>query len=177
MSRTLPTDRAGRKGDKELSYDIDTRQAYSEHLAARPWDFFSTVTFREPRYDKISVIESLTHAFDKLDAERVFVAIEPHRLLGGVHAHCLSRHTFRPDMRPEWLWKYLYKAFGRATVSEINNCEPIVSVMDGVDLKPQVSGKIGAPALVTWYCAKYVTKGEDFEYAFLGDGAAWTQDT
>lgn len=135
-----------------MPYDCDLRQAYSELIHSRPWEFYSTITFRTPRHDQLSVISTLSKAFSRLEASRAFIAVEPHRM-GGVHAHCLSHHPLRKDMQAGWIWKYMFKAFGRSSVSKIKDTQ----------------------SLVTWYCAKYVTKGPDYEYGFMGNRDAWAE--
>lgn len=129
----------------------DLRQAYAKEIHRYSWDFYSTITFRLIHRDPIFAALRIGRALDKLDCSRAFIAIEPHRL-DGVHAHLLSRHTYRPEIKASTLWKYFFKAYGRSRV------EPIKSA-----------------SIVSWYCSKYVVKG-DFDYSFYGDKQAWLLD-
>lgn len=132
-------------GQREL------KAAYAEHIRRFPWDFYVTTTFRRLRRDPSNAAHAVWHSLDKLEATRAFVAVEKH-YLDGVHIHALSRHALRPDMNPEWEWKYLFKAHGRSRVEEIRDV-----------------GQVSA------YCSKYVTKG-DYDYYYFGDPEAWLLD-
>lgn len=132
-----------------LSNPKEVEHAYADFLMCFPWDYYSTVTFRQTRHDGIQWAKRIWNVFDKFDASRVFVAIEPNTL-DGIHAHLLSRHL--PVLQTTGsLWKYLYKAFGRSQVEAITGIMP-----------------------VSRYCAKYVVKRNQFE--FFGDKSAWLLD-
>jgi len=130
--------------------DAEVNQAYSDFIQTVPWDYYSTVTFRSSRRDPIAASQSVCRAMSTLGATRVFLAVESHKS-GFLHCHALSRHTFNPGLRPQSAYRYLFKAFGRTTV------EPIREL-----------GQVSA------YCAKYVTKGND--YQFWGYPEAWLLD-
>jgi len=51
------------------------------------------------------------------------------------------------------LWKYLFKQYGRTQVEEVKSF-----------------------AKVSMYCAKYVTKGDAYDYRLSGDREAWVED-
>lgn len=131
--------------------NVQVRQAYADHLQEYPWDFYLTVTSRKPRTHALNFSQGLWHSLHVLDATRAFIAVE-NNYLGGIHIHALSRHCFRPGLRSQSVWKYVWKAYGRSTVEEITDA-----------------------AAVSSYCAKYVLKGQ-YDYDFYGDAAAWQLD-
>lgn len=124
--------------------------AYSEFIQSFPWDFYSTVTFREPRRDPIRAAQAVSKSLSVLGASRAFIACEQHRA-ANLHVHCLSRHTFNPSLSPSSIWLYLWKAYGRSTVETIRETSQVSS-----------------------YCAKYVTKGSSFD--FIGSPESWLLD-
>lgn len=131
--------------------DIVVKESYASFIHSFEWDFYSTITFRRLHRCPINAMGKIWQAFEKLSASRAFVAVEKHSF-DGVHIHALSRHTFRPDLRSESMWKYCFKAFGRTRV------EPIES-------RP----------LVSWYVSKYVMK-DGYDYSFCGEKSAWLLD-
>ena len=134
-----------------MPYDCELREAYANVLHSEAWDFYMTTTYRIPRHDGIRAAGRLWDILsNKFEAERAFVAVEAHRL-DGIHLHALSHHATRPNLAPSSIWKYLFKANGRSTVA-----------------RPRFS----STALVTWYCSKYVTKG-NCDFHFFGDPCAW----
>lgn len=121
---------------------------YADFIAARPWDLYSTITFRQKRSDSIYWTDKIWSVMDKFGACRAFIASEPHRL-EGIHFHVLSAHfdyaAGRESMakvNTNALWKYCFKAFGRTTIEKIHNDQLAVSR----------------------YCAKYVVKGNNFDF-------------
>lgn len=133
--------------------EYQLREDYKDFLLNYTWDLYSTITFRRPRYDGIFWCEKVWKVFEKFGGSRGFIAVEPH-LLDGIHLHMLSRHSFYSDAGtiPRGLWKYCFKAFGR-------------SLIEPVDNSIQVSR----------YCAKYVVKGNQYE--FMGWPEAWKYDS
>ena len=132
--------------------NAEIREAYATLIHDNsPWGFYTTVTYRIQRRDPLRAADRLWDVLEnKFDAERAFVAAEYHKY-GGVHLHVLSCHSERPNLNPTSMWKYLHKAFGRTTVEV-----------------PRYS----STALVSWYCSKYVTKG-DCDFQFYGDPCTW----
>lgn len=131
------------------------REEYTSFLLSYPWDCYSTITYRRTRKDGIAAASQAWKVFERFEATRMFIAVEPH-LLDGIHLHCLSRHLsaqYRPgsNIVPPGLWKYCFKAFGRSRI------EPISDTVQ-----------------VSRYCAKYVVKGNQYE--FFGFPEAWRQD-
>lgn len=121
---------------------------YADFIAARPWDLYTTITFREKRTDSLYWTDKIWHVMEKFDAVRAFVACEPHKL-EGIHFHVLSAHSnfdnkaeIKADVNTSALWKYCFKAFGRSTVEKIRDDQLAVSR----------------------YCAKYVVKGNNFDF-------------
>ena len=128
------------------------REAYATLIHDQAWDFYSTVTYRVRRRDGIRAARRYWEILDtKFDADRAFIAVEHHRL-DGIHLHALSRHALRPTLQAQTLWRYCFKAFGRYSASEPRSA---------------------SSALVTWYCSKYVTKGDGDNYHLFGD--SWNQ--
>lgn len=126
---------------------------YADFLSTFPWDIYSTITFRQKRVDSIYWSKRIFEVLSKFDATRAFVACESHRL-DGIHFHILSRHLPCPESLSP-LWKYCFKAFGRSKIEFV-----------GENNKSELS--------VSRYCAKYVVKGNRFE--FMGDSSAWKFD-
>lgn len=133
-----------------MPYDTEVTEAYAAFLQEFPWDYYSTVTFRRSRRDPIAASQVVSRSLSTLGASRGFLAVEGHKS-GFLHVHALSRHTLNPNLQASSAYTYLFKAHGRATVEPIRD-----------------SGK------VTAYCAKYVVKGNQFD--FLGDPEAWLLD-
>lgn len=127
--------------------DRRLRLEYADFIASQEWDFYSTVTFRQSRHDRIYWPQKLYRTLEKFDATRAVVACEPHKL-DGIHFHCLSKHDPLPQSTSS-LWKYLFKAYGRSSVSPV-----------------------GEAMSVSRYCSKYVVKGGDVN--FMGEAEAWT---
>lgn len=126
----------------------DLSSWYAILLATNTWDLYTTTTYRVPRRDPLRAANAFWQIMsNKFSAERAFVAVESHRL-DGLHIHALTSHELRPELRASSVWKYLHKANGRTTV------EP---------------PRGGNAALVSWYCAKYVTKADPDRYFFFGD--------
>ena len=118
---------------------------YKEHLAnwlkSYHWDYFITVTPRQPRYDGMAYMrdiwqylaEDYTVRFEEYGVERAFLACEPFETHHDLHAHGL---LFGSDIQLPWvIGDDLNHRFGRS------RCELARS-------HSQVSA----------YCAKYVTK-------------------
>jgi len=123
---------------------------YADFISDREWDLYSTVTFRHKRVDSIYWTGRIWGTLEKFDAVRAFVACEPHKL-EGIHFHVLSAHSnftdtneVKADVNTSALWKYFFKAYGRSQVDKIR----------------------GDQLAVSRYCAKYVVKGNNFD--FLG---------
>lgn len=133
-----------------MPYDTEVRDAYSKFLQGYPWDFYSTVTFRKPRGDPLSASLAVSGKLRTLGSSRAFLAVEPHGS-GMVHVHTLSRHAFQPKLSEYAAYRYLFKTFGRSTVEPIRDTQSVSA-----------------------YCAKYVTKGMQFD--FDGDPEAWVLD-
>lgn len=136
-----------------MPYDPEIRQAYSELLQQYPWDFYSTVTFRHARTNVLNASYHLQHSLERLDCTRAFIAVEKHGS-GDLHMHLLHTHAFSPQIRPESLWKYFYKAHGRSKVEDIS---------------------AQSQAACAAYCSKYVLKS-GYHYDFFGEKNAWLLD-
>lgn len=96
------------------------RDAYSDWLASLPWDFFLTVTFREPVPMRRQ--ESVTHAvgqtlkarYETIDVLGLFA--EPH-LSQNLHLHGLVKIDAREDLLNfcrQDMQRYLGEKFGRS---------------------------------------------------------------
>jgi len=138
----------------ELCFNrAQVREAYAEHLHQYPWDYYITQTFRNNVRDGLRASQSFWNILEtKFHATRAFVAVEPNRL-SGIHLHALTRHVF-DRINEHALWKYLFKAEGRSKVEV---------------------PRWNSTALVTWYCSKYITKG-DCDFHYFGDKSSWLLD-
>ena len=140
----------------------ELKAAYADFLQGYSWDWYSTVTVRRLRRDPIAAAAAVWSTLEsKFCATRAFVAAEggPGHLPdedeehdgGRLHLHLLSQHYHEvgsPPVALHSLWLYLFKAYGRTRV------EPIRS-----------AGQVSS------YCAKYVSKGEQFN--LFGEPQAW----
>lgn len=131
----------------------EIQDAYAEYLQEFSWDYYSTVTFRKLRRDPLAAAASVYAVLDgKFLATRAFVAVERH-VLDGVHLHLLSQHyreVGHQAVKAYSMWLYLFKAFGRTAVEAIRSTED-----------------------VSYYCSKYVSKGEHFN--LFGAPQAWLE--
>lgn len=121
------------------------RQAYADHLSRYYWDTYATVTFKRTRRDGTNAVSAV---WDRLPfaPTRGFFAVEKHKL-DGIHLHALLHHPIigkgeevHNDI-PKRTQAYLTATFGWS------KCE-------------WVNGQNG----VSDYCAKYITKGNDYFY-------------
>lgn len=123
------------------------------------WDFFGTITNRNPRRDGLAFMRDIAEA---PGYERLLITLEPHKLNRNLHAHCLIA-TPEPASLP-WrgehygpytasdFWEKWFHRFGGTRV------ETIRCMQDVAD-----------------YIAKYVTKVTDGDnYGFYGqDELSW----
>ena len=127
----------------------ELRTAYSDFLASMPWDFFLTITFREPVPMRRQ--ESVTHAvgqtikarYETVDNLALFA--EPH-MSQNLHLHGLVKIVGREDLLNfcrQDMQRYLTEKFGRS----------------------QAAFPRGAGA-VTAYVAKYCVKTDGY-YEFF----------
>lgn len=130
-----------------MPYDTEIQEAYAALLQSYPWHYYSSITFRKPRRDPITVGGQVSRHLQTLGSRRAFLAVEPHGS-GFLHVHSLSYHESYPDVSQHAIYRYLFKACGRTTVESIRDA-----------------------GQVTAYCAKYVTKG--MEYHFQGYPEDW----
>jgi len=128
-------------------------QAHSDLLQTYPWDTYITVTCRRPRKDASNLVHGIWRTLEKFDSSRCFVAIEPHYVGNGLHAHGLVRFPNWQAFNSTSLWRYLFKQFGRTTVEQ---CREV--------------GKVST------YCAKYVVKERSHEFYYFGTKEAWLHD-
>lgn len=137
----------------------DIRKAYSEYLQQYRWDYYATVTFREPRKDPYYAMKAVSgFLWRESGAGRAFLAAEPHKS-GDLHIHTIMAQPIKRGYRiypgmgtPEEVWQGLFDRFGRSKV------EPIRGAGDVSD-----------------YCSKYVLKGQKVadHYSFLGPAGMW----
>ena len=110
---------------------------------------YHTQTFAHTRRDGTNAASAFWNIIrTKMNADRAFIAIEPH-YLDGIHIHSLIQA--RDGFRMYASKSYLEKAMGYNYIVPID--------------------KAGSKAAVNLYCAKYVTKGND--YFYFGDKGAW----
>jgi hypothetical protein len=98
----------------------DLRAAYGDFLASMPWDFFLTVTFREPVPMRRQ--ESVTHAVGQTIKARyetvnnLALFAEPH-MSQNLHLHGLVKIDGREDLLNfcrQDMQRYLTEKFGRS---------------------------------------------------------------
>ncbi len=121
--------------------------AYADFLCNFEWDLYVTQTYRYVVREPIYACAKMYSTLEKFGATRAFIAAEPHRS-GDMHLHLLARDEFE-NINPTALWKYLFKAFGRAKVERVDD-----------------------HFSVTRYCSKYVVKPSG-HYEFFGNAKAW----
>jgi len=117
--------------------DDDLRLAWSNYLQSQTWDYFVTVTFREPLplYRAERVQDSIYGTLKRFAPNRVFLGAEPH-VSQLMHFHGLYKCGVElPAVRADEIFWRLFNVFGRSTV------ELIKSTADVAD-----------------YCAKYCVK-------------------
>ena len=121
------------------------RQAWGDWLGSQHWDYFLTITFREPVPFKRQ--ESVVHAagqvvMHRYAYDRLFLCAEPH-LSYDTHLHglvnCGTDHPGILASTRQDLWRCLFDKFGRSSVE----C-------------PR------GPTAVTRYVSKYCVKGTGY---------------
>lgn len=125
----------------------EIRKAYSDHLGQFAWDTFLTVTFRHTRHDGTNAVHSVWERLP-LAPLRGFFAVERHKL-DGIHLHALLYHspqvfdTEAFNLIPGRTQAYCTKTFGWSKAEFIKS------------------------EFALEYCAKYVTKDNDYFYQGL----------
>ena len=119
----------------------ELREAWGEWLLTMPWDYFLTVTFREPLppHRQEGVLHSLEATVKRVfKPVGLFLGTEPH-ISRNVHIHGLVRSAALPafqGVERQDMWRYLFDKFGRSQVLPVRG-----------------TGK-GAAYYVTKYCTK-----------------------
>jgi len=126
----------------------EVRDGYAAFIRQFQWDAFYTITCRKPRRDTIAFVRDVREKlFNANPQTRSFIAIEPHRT-GMLHAHGLVH--WHDALEKEYVRTYFNKRarqlFGFSRFSQIRSNNAVNN-----------------------YCAKYVTKNDDYEYDFFGD--------
>lgn len=96
-------------------------QAWSDWLSTQDWDWFLTVTFREPlpahrQEGAVNAVGALLRR--SFMPERLFLGAEPH-LSTSMHLHGLyksSGNDLVKRFEPTAMWRALYKTFGRSRI-------------------------------------------------------------
>jgi len=109
--------------------DTDLRLAWASWLESQPWDYFLTITFREPLPGHRA--DSTLNAIGKqlcatYRPEMVFLGAETH-LSQAMHFHGLYKERAPPRPRPDWfwrlqakaLWQTLFETYGRSKVERV----------------------------------------------------------
>jgi len=113
--------------------------ALAEWLPSLGWDYFLTVTFRDPvpAYRSYAALRTVRGVLCRGETPRhLFLATEPH-VLGSIHVHGLyARRSSGAGSTPDVLWWKLFRSLGRSHVARIASTEAVVS-----------------------YCTKYVLTG------------------
>jgi len=116
----------------------EVRDAFGNWLATFNWDYFLTITFRNPRHPHhaLSTVRQVGKVVRRHSAGRLFLGTELH-VNRTLHVHGLLETRKRPNDFLRWaLWDSLFNTFGRSEVR-------------GVQSREAVSN----------YVSKYVTKG------------------
>lgn len=98
--------------------DQGLRLEWASFLNAQEWDYFLTITFREPlpQYRAERVLDSVYGALKRFKPSMVFLAAEAH-VSQLAHFHGLFKgSTPLPELRASELWQRLYDLFGRSKV-------------------------------------------------------------
>jgi len=137
------------------------REVWGEWLASHAWDWFLTITFREPvpMHRQEAVLNAAGESMRAWhNPSLLFLAAEPHRSFA-LHLHGLyqsSRLDFVKPFQQRDLWAKLHDTFGRSSV-EIPKGKEAVSE----------------------YVAKYCVKDHGYYQMWSGDdpevGKCWVQ--
>lgn len=131
------------------------RGHYSEWLQEHHWDYFLTITYRQPRKEPYYALQQGWHCLERHGAGKAFLVAEPHQT-GMLHLHGIVSGvspTMRPPLSLPWdIWSDLHRKFGRSQVAPIR--------------------EIGGVAA---YCSKYVLKSRNTMDLFevFGDKYSW----
>jgi len=115
----------------------EVRNAFSEFLSTFSWDYFLTVTFRNPRqpHHAISTVRQVGKVVRRHSTGCLFLGTELH-INRTLHVHGLLSAFHGPNPLLQYaLWDSLFKTFGRSEVREVQSSEA-----------------------VSFYVSKYVTK-------------------
>jgi len=117
----------------------ELRNALAEWLPTLNFDYFLTVTFRDPvpAYRSYAALRTVRGVISRGETPRnLFLATEPH-VLGSIHVHGLyARRSRSAASEPGVLWSKLFVSLGRSSVARIRSTEDVAT-----------------------YCTKYVLKG------------------
>lgn len=117
----------------------ELRGALAEWLPTLNFDYFLTVTFRDPvpAYRSFAALRTVSGVISRGEKPRnLFLATEPH-VLGSIHVHGLyARRSQSAASEPDALWSKLFASLGRSSVARIRSTEDVAT-----------------------YCTKYVLKG------------------
>jgi len=133
-----------------------TRVQYAEWLKLYYWEYFFTVTFRNPRKEPYYALKHVWNELQKCFVAMAFLGVEPHQS-GDLHIHGLISGAgpgWRPEIKLPWeIFKELHARFGRSKVEACNSSEA-----------------------VTGYCSKYILKQQsrvaDY-YGVFGKKQSW----
>ena len=119
---------------------LQLRESMSEWLPTLNFDYFLTVTFRDPvpAHRASAALRTVSGVIRRAGPPRLlFLVTEPHAL-GSIHVHGLYARSWPLGVasEPAHLWSKLYASLGRSRVERIHS-----------------------QADVATYCTKYVLKG------------------
>lgn len=95
------------------------RDAWSEYLISQPWDYFLTITFREPvaRHRALATLYFCDRTLRRLKPRSVFLGAEEH-LSTYLHIHGLFRCGTIPGLEnpASEIFQSLFERYGRSKV-------------------------------------------------------------
>ena len=123
----------------------ELRNAYAQFVSDHEFNYYITQTFKHTRRDATVAARSVGQMYEYYGASHSFVAVEPHKL-DGIHLHSLVNF---PEPPPIDRLKRQSDKYGFYNLQYLT--EETFTVAN--------------------YCAKYVTKGN--EYFLMGSPGAW----
>ena len=107
--------------------ESEVRDAFGDWLATFPWEYFITVTFREPRqpHHALSTVREVGKLIRRHASGSLFLGTELHHSRT-LHVHGLLETAGRPnEFLASVLWRQLFDRFGRSQVRPVLSREAV----------------------------------------------------
>ena len=118
---------------RESMNNAAVKQAFAEWLNLWRWDYFATITFRDPRqpHHALSTVREVSKSIDRIHFPRWFLGTELHKSRT-LHVHGLLQSDnmatgLQRTIAAGLLWEKCFKRFGRATVRPVQSREAVTS--------------------------------------------------